>query len=82
MTKREELLSIDTYEEFDKRRNEFKSLPTDLETIQHVSKLMREYRERNGIKVLSTEGYPDIVSDPTPLPKNMIRRKSEKEKNE
>ncbi len=39
MTKKEELLAIDNYAEFDKRRAEFRELPLDNEIIEHLSKL-------------------------------------------
>lgn len=39
MTKREELLRITSYEEFNKRRAEFKGIKMDKEIREHVAKL-------------------------------------------
>ncbi|MDE7299552.1 MAG: hypothetical protein K2N94_12105 [Lachnospiraceae bacterium] len=39
MTKREEFLNIKTYEEFDRRREEFRGMPVDKEMLQHASQL-------------------------------------------
>lgn len=40
MTDKEKFLSIETYEEFDRRRNEFKSLPlSDKEIVEHAAKI-------------------------------------------
>lgn len=39
MTKKEELLAIKTYEEYDKRRNEFKGIKPDKEMFEHIAKL-------------------------------------------
>lgn len=48
MTKKEEFLNIKTYEEFDRRREEFRELPMDKEIIEHTSKLfgkLKNYTE-------------------------------------
>lgn len=39
MTKREEFFNIKTYEEFDRRREEFRGMPMDQEILRHASKL-------------------------------------------
>lgn len=39
MTKREEFLNIKTYEEFDRRREEFRTMPVDQEILRHASEL-------------------------------------------
>lgn len=39
---KKELLKIETYEEFDRRRDEFDNLPFDEETMKHLTKLFGE----------------------------------------
>ena len=39
MTKREEILRIESYEEFDKRREEFRGIKIDKELFDHISKM-------------------------------------------
>lgn len=39
MTKREEFLAIQSYEEFDCRRDEFRDLKIDKETLEHFKKI-------------------------------------------
>ena len=39
MTLREKFLAIQTYEEFDRRREEFKDIPADKEILQHMDKI-------------------------------------------
>ena len=70
MTLKEKLLKIDTFEEYDKRRLEFKELELDIDIWNHISQLNKKHREALGIKTrLSDE--PDVVSDPTPIPKSL-----------
>ncbi len=42
MTKKEKLLAIDTYEEYNRRRNEFKGIKADKEMLDHIAKLFPE----------------------------------------
>ena len=39
MTKKEEFLKIETYEEFDRRRAEFQGMKMDQETLGHAAKI-------------------------------------------
>lgn len=39
MTKREEILRIESYEEFDKRREEFRGIKIDKELFDNISKM-------------------------------------------
>ena len=39
MTKKEEFLQIETYEEFNRRRNEFSGLKMDGEILKHAAKI-------------------------------------------
>lgn len=39
MTKKEELLAIDSYEEYAKRKMEFRELSLDIEIVEHLRKL-------------------------------------------
>lgn len=39
MTKKEELLAINTYEEYDRRREEFKGVKPDKEMFEHIANL-------------------------------------------
>lgn len=39
MTKKEQFLSVTSYEEFDKRREEFKDLETDKDVLEHMKKI-------------------------------------------
>lgn len=39
MTIKEQFLAVETYEEFDRRRKEFKGLENDKEVIEHAAKI-------------------------------------------
>ena len=39
MTKKEKLLAIDAYEEYNRRRSEFKGIKPDKEMLDHIAKL-------------------------------------------
>ena len=61
MTDKEKFLSIKTYEEFDRRREEFRGLPMDKEILEHTSKLfgkIENYTEEELYKNPPGSGKP------------------------
>ncbi|MBP3507758.1 MAG: hypothetical protein J6K43_15325 [Lachnospiraceae bacterium] len=42
MTSKEKLLEIQSYEEFDRRREEFRDLKFDREIVEHMSKIFSD----------------------------------------
>ena len=60
MTKKEELLSIKTYEEFDRRRNEFRHLEPDEDIKKHIWGLFPKAKKK-----------PDPMAEAFPLVKKM-----------
>lgn len=57
MTKKEKFLKLSTYEEFDRRREEFRGLKFDKDTIEHMGKIFPEASPVNKEMHQEVPGY-------------------------